>query len=79
MNIAYTNYAEEALRDREIGKEKIELTLIKPAKVVDGKKDRKIAQKIFGNKLLRVVYETEAKSYIVISAYYTKPERYARK
>ena len=79
MKILYTAYAEEALRDREISKEKIELTLINPEKVVDGKKDRKIAHRIFGDKLLRVIFETVEKAYIVITAYYAKPERYIRK
>ena len=76
MRILYTAYAEEALKEREISKEKIELTLINPVEAVDGKNDRKIAQKIFGDKLLRVIFETEANAYIVITAYYAKPERY---
>ncbi|MBI2507344.1 hypothetical protein HYV89_00135 [Candidatus Woesearchaeota archaeon] len=46
-------------------------------KITDGKKDRKIAHKLFENKLLRVVFETvDEKTYKVITAYYTKPERY---
>ncbi len=63
MNIAYTDYAEETLRDRQISKVNIELALLKPGKVVKGKKGRKIAHRIFGDKLLRVVFEAEAKAY----------------
>lgn len=70
MNIIYTDYAEETLKDREISKENVESALLKPIKVVEGKKNRKIAHKIFGNKLLRVIFEVEAKDYIVITAYY---------
>ncbi|MBI2141032.1 DUF4258 domain-containing protein [Candidatus Woesearchaeota archaeon] len=76
MNSTYTDYAEETLKDREISKENVELALLKPIILSEGKKGRKIAHKIFGTRLLRVVFETEANAYIVITAYYAKPERY---
>lgn len=79
MGISYTAYAEETLKDRGIGKEEIESALTNPAEIVKGKSGRRIAHKIVGDKLLRVVFETEAKDYIVITAYYTKPERYVVK
>lgn len=78
MDIAYTEYAEETLRDREISKENVELALLKPVIILEGKKGRKIAHKIFGDRLLRVVFEAEANAYIVITAYYTKPERHVK-
>ena len=46
---------------------------------MEGKKGRKIAHKMFGDKLLRVVFDAEANAYIVITAYYTKPKRYLEK
>lgn len=76
MPVTYTDYAEETLKDREISKENIELALLKPVIISEGKRGRKIAHKIFGARLLRVVFETSAKAYIVITAYYTKPKRY---
>ncbi len=76
MEVYYTDYAEETLKDREISKENVELALLKPIVLSDGKSGRKIAHRLFGDKLLRVVFETGAKAYIVITAYYTKPERY---
>lgn len=79
MNIIYTDYAEETLKDREISKEGIESTLLNPIRIVEGKKGRKIAHKMFGDKLLRVVFDTEANAYKVITAYYTKPKRYMTK
>ena len=79
MNITYTNYAEETLRDREISKDNIEAALMQPIMVTEGKKGRKIAHKIFGNRLLRVIFEIEANAYIVITAYYTEPKRYMGK
>ena len=79
MKIVYTDYAEETLKEREISKKIIESALLDPDEVVDGQKDRKIAHKIIKNKLLRVAYETEANVYIVVTAYYTYPERYMTK
>jgi len=43
---------------------------------MEGRFGRKIAQKIVGRKLLRVVYEQEDNVYMIVAAYYTKPERY---
>lgn len=79
MDVSYTDYAEETLKEREISKENVELTLLKPVILSEGKKGRKIAHKIFGGRLLRVVFETEANAYIVITAYYTKPRRYVKR
>lgn len=58
MDVSYTDYAEETLKDGEIGKEEIKLALTKPDKVSDGKMNRKIVHKLFGDRLLRVVFET---------------------
>lgn len=78
MNIIYTDYAEDTLKDRKIDKNIIEDAIKNPDEVVEGKNKRKIAHKIIGNKLLRVIYETDKKAYIVITCYYTKPERYLK-
>jgi len=50
--------------------------VLNPDLVVEGKKGRKIAQKLVGNKLLRVVYTSHGKTYIVVTAYYAKYGRY---
>ncbi|HLD06850.1 MAG TPA: DUF4258 domain-containing protein [Candidatus Nanoarchaeia archaeon] len=78
MDIIYTEYAEETLSDRKIGKKEVESALLKPLEVVTGNKGRQIAHRLIVDKLLRVVFERDAKDYIVITAYYTKPARYVR-
>jgi len=55
----------------------VEDVVLSPDQVREGKKSRKVAQKLIGNKLLRVVYSVDAKAYIIITAYYTRPGRYA--
>ena len=79
MEIVYTEYAEESIADRNISKSIIENTLKNPEEVVEGKENRKIAHKVIGNKLLRVIFETNKKAYIIITAYYTQPLRYMKK
>lgn len=80
MKVEYIPYAEETLLDRGISKKKVESTILKPLEVVDGKFGRKIAHKIFEGKLLRVVFEIgDEKAYKVVTAYYTKSERYIKK
>ncbi|MDP1694324.1 MAG: DUF4258 domain-containing protein [Candidatus Woesearchaeota archaeon] len=77
MKITYTDYAEETLLDRKIDKKDVEDAILHPTEVIDGKKDRKIAHKLFGEKLLRVIFEIDdIKTYIVITAYFTHPARY---
>ncbi len=76
--ITYTEYAEWKLADRKIDKSFVELTMQNPEKILPARNpNRQIAQKIINNKLLRVVFEKESENvYIVVTAYYTKPERY---
>ena len=78
MKIVYTDYAKDTIRDRKFSKEIIEDALKNPDEIVKGKNDRKISHKIIGSKLLRVIFEEHTKTYIVITAYYTKPERYMK-
>ena len=47
-----------------------------PEKVAEVRFGRRIAQKNLGKKLLRVVYEQRGNVYVIVTAYYTQPERY---
>ncbi len=76
MDIIYTDYAEDSISDRSIDKKIVEDALLNPDEIVEGKKSRKIAHKIIGNKLLRIIFEVSLKAYIVITAYYAEPKRY---
>ncbi len=76
MNIVYTNHAEEKIAERKISKTLIEKFLKNPDTILDSKFGRKIAHKFIRDKLLRIVYTKEDETYIVITVYYTQPERY---
>lgn len=78
MKFIYTNHAKENLEERKIKKEVIENAILYCDNIIEGGKGRKIAHKIIGQKLLRVIYKEYKKAYIVITAYYTKPERYSK-
>ena len=78
MNVSYTEYAENTIKDRIISKKMIEEAFKKPDEIVKGKKGRKIIHKLIKDKLLRIVYEPQASTYLVITAYYAKPGRYMK-
>ncbi len=76
MQIAYTNHAEEKIAERKIPKATIEDALKNPDAVVTGTLGRKIAHKLIKDKLLRIVYEQAGREYIIITVYFTEPDRY---
>ena len=69
-------YALYKMQKRNINRQKVQKTLEKPDSVVSGKWGRKIAQKIYGRYLIRVIFEEQEDKILVITAYPTKPERY---
>lgn len=76
MKVEYTDYAEVKIRKRNLSKTQIENVLKNPDKIIESDEGRKIAQKVVGKYLLRVVFEDSGNAYKVITAYYSKPERY---
>jgi hypothetical protein len=75
--IIFIQHALDRLKERGISAE-LATEVIRNPDRVDSENDRKIAQKLVGGKLLRVIYEEEA-SIIVISAYRTsKAVKYLR-
>ncbi|MBI4823272.1 MAG: DUF4258 domain-containing protein [Nitrospirae bacterium] len=60
MEWRWTDHIEIQLIERKISKELVEKAINNPDKVVTGKKNRKIYQKIMGDKLIRVVTEGES-------------------
>lgn len=76
MEFEYTDHVEENLVERNLSKKMVEDAVLNPDELAEGSFGRKIANKIIGDKLLRVIYEQENNVYIIITAYYTKPARY---
>ncbi len=76
MEFKYTAHAEENIEERKLNKKIIEDIIKNPEKVIDSKFGRKIAQRTVEDKMLRVIYEQKDNVYIIITAYYTKSERY---
>ena len=61
---------------RGIAKADAEETMREPYSIVEAKFGRKIAQRIYGEYLLRVVFEEHEGHYLVITAYPTRAQRY---
>jgi len=76
--IVFHPYALYRMSKREIAKADVEETLAAPHSIVGAKFGRKIAQRIYGNYLLRVVFEEHPDHYLVITAYPSRPQRYLR-
>ena len=78
MKIIYLDHAKENLAERKISKHLIKEAIHHPDEILESKKGRKIAHKLIGKKLLRVIYKHHPKAFIVITAYYTNPTRYMK-
>ena len=74
--IYFHEHAEEKMIRRGISKQLALETLKNPEAVIEGKYGRKIAEKVFGGYLLRVIFEEHEKFMLVITLYLTKPRRY---
>lgn len=76
MKITYSSHALRRMSERNVSKEEVESTVLKPEKTEKGRKGREVAYKFFDGRLLRVVYEKKDKI-IVVTAHWSRPERYA--
>ena len=57
MNWKWTDHIVLQLAERKIPKQLVETTINNPDKIIEGKKNRKIYQKVIGDKLMRVIAE----------------------
>jgi len=77
MKVIFTPHALDRMKKRGIVEKMVLETLKNSEKVVEGYKDRKVAQKMFDDKLLRVIYEEKEDGLEVITAYLTsKVDKY---
>jgi len=76
MEIIYSAHALEKMKERKITKELIENSISNPDSRIDSRFGRLIIHKIIKDKLLRIVIKKEIDVFMVITAYYTRPERY---
>lgn len=81
MRIRFESHAENQVKERALSRAQIEETLVNPDQLIDSRKGRKIAQKVFKigtfKFLLRAIYVIEGPDFVVISAYRTtKIEKY---
>ena len=76
--VVFHPYALYKMGGREISKAKVEETIKQPHSIMKGKFGRKIAQRRYGDHLLRVVFEEYENCVLVITAYPARAERYLR-
>ncbi len=79
MKIIFIEHALERMRKRDIKKEVIIKVIKNPDNVVYGYGNRKVAQKLVDERLLRVIYEEQEEKIVVVTVYITsKVDKYLR-
>ena len=63
---------------RGISSEKVLETSTQAYEIADGKFGRKIAQRVYGSYVLRVIFEEHSEHILVITAYPAKAKRYLK-
>jgi len=84
FKITFSQHAEEQLKERNLDKSLVEKAVLKPDQIIEGKKGRKIAQRLctIKNKkyLLRIIYTEQKNTIEIVTSYLTtKIEKYWRK
>ena len=74
--IVFHPYALYKMDKRNISKEEVIKTLKEPHPIMNGKYGRKISQRIYGRRVLRVIFEEYENHILVITAYPAKAESY---
>ena len=74
--IIFHPYALYKMNMRNLSKLTVIETVTHPHSVADGKYGRKIAQKVYGDYLVRVIFEEYEDHLLIVTAYPSKPERY---
>jgi len=72
MTIIFTNHALDMLQERDLDRRLLESAICSPDWTEDGEDGIKYAFKRVGHKVIRVVYRSEDKCQIVITAYYDR-------
>jgi hypothetical protein len=76
IGIVYTHHALERIKQWGIVPESVTETLLFPEEVIVGHRGRFVAQKRYGNHLIRAVYEYDANVPVLITVYCPKSDRY---
>jgi hypothetical protein len=72
MRFLYTAHAEQRIVERGLSKKLIEGSILNYDQLVLSGFGRKIAEKSFKHKMLRVVFEKDDNVYIVVTAYFVR-------
>ena len=77
--IVFHPYALGKMGKRCLARADVEETIVAPHSIVEAKFGRKIAQRLYGEYLLRVVFEEHEDHCLIITAYPARPQRYLRR
>lgn len=70
FSFIYTKHAKIRIEQRKLSKDEIEKTVALSDKILPSFKGRMLAQKLFNDKVLEVVYKKEQNILIILTAYW---------
>jgi hypothetical protein len=76
MRIRFTKHALSRMKEYDIPESEVLAAIAQPDKVVQGHRDRKIAQKAVNGHVIRIVYEEAEDLIVVVTVYRARRERY---
>ena len=76
MRLRITDHAKERAEKYEISKKLIRKGIENPDNVVNGHSNRRIAQKKLNEHVLRIIFEEEKDTSVVVTVYKARRERY---
>lgn len=77
-NIVFTNHSLERMKKYDISKDEVVEALMNPDEIIPGYMNRLIAQKYYGEYILRVIYE-KINNICVITVYRARRKRYEKR
>lgn len=76
MPIVFSDHAKEKSKKRNISKNSILQTISNPEQTKTGFRGRKLRQRRFGDKILRVITYTAGSKITVVTCYYLRRKKY---
>ena len=76
MPVNFSDHARKKLKSRGISQKRATETVNNPDEIVSSFKSRRLRQKTFGDKILRVITITEGSRITIVTGYYVRRKEY---
>lgn len=76
MPVVFSDHAKKKLRSRGISQKRVTETASNPEEILPSFKSRRLRQRRFGDKILRIITITEGPRITIITGYYVRRKKY---